>query len=241
MSSTPSGLPRCCSRYANALLAVREMPYLHAAAREHALGRRGHHPAVLDIQHARTGDRLRLHVAAHERRQRLVAERLVEMVGDVLAEAARFQPGLRLAGDHDHRHVGLAGGLAHHPRQLQAVAVGQRQGGRDKVDRAAVQGVARVRKAAAGDHLDARQLAREHVADELAHQARAVHHHHPRGVADQVAKVGRLHGPQVSVGRVWRRKWPVTTPAPSQPSTVAPSSTAAVLRRSKPARAKLLP
>ena len=46
---------------------------------------------------------------------------------------------------------------------------------------------------------------------------------------------------QVSVGRVWRRKWPVTAPAPSQPSTVAPATTASAWRGVKPLSAKLLP
>src|SRR5690606_10755932 len=101
---------------------------------ERALGGLGHDAAVLDVQHARAGDRLRLHVAADELGQRLVPQRLVEVVGDVFGEAALDQVLLGVAGDHDDRHVGLGGG-AHAARQLHAVAVRQRQRRGHEVDR----------------------------------------------------------------------------------------------------------
>ena len=61
---------------------------------------------------------------------------------------------------------------------------------------------------AAADHVDVGQLLPQHVADQPAHQLRAVDHHDPRRVAGDVAQVvARLAVAlgHVSVGRVWRR------------------------------------
>src|SRR5690606_35354230 len=55
------------------LLGGQHVQHVQLLALEHALGGLGHHPAVLDVQHPRAGDRLGLHVAADEFRQRLVA------------------------------------------------------------------------------------------------------------------------------------------------------------------------
>ena len=221
------------------LLGGDHVDHLQLLAFEHAPGRLGHHPAVLDVQHGRAGDALRLHVAADELGQCVVAQRLVEVVGDVFGEAALDQVLLGVAGDHDHRHVGLAGSLAHAARQFQAIAIGQRQRGGDQVDRALLQRRARLGDAGTADHLHARQLALEHVGDQLAHQPRTVGHHHPRRIADQVPQIAGRH--QVSVGRVWRRKCPVTAQAPSQPSSTVPSRTKPECNASSPLSENWLP
>ncbi len=109
--------------------------HLHRLAFQHALGRSRHHPAVLDIQHARALDRRRLHIAADEGRKCAMAEALVEIIGHVFGEGTGLQRFLRIAGHHDNRHVGLPGGFAHHARHRHAVAVGQQQGGGDQIDR----------------------------------------------------------------------------------------------------------
>ena len=53
--------------------------------------------------------------------------------------------------------------------------------------------LARLGDAAAGQHLDIGHLAREHVADQLAHQLGAVHDHHPRRGVVEMAEVVIVH------------------------------------------------
>ncbi len=171
-----------------------------------------------------------------------MAQRLVEIIGDVFGETALHQMLLRIAGDHDHRDIGLPGGFAHAARQGQAVAIGQRQRGGDQIHRAGFQRLTRFGNVGTADHLHIGQVALEHVGNQLAHQLGAIDHHHARRVADQVFEIWWVHGrPQVSVGRVWRRKWPVTSQAPNQPRTKVPTSTIAECNRSSPCRVKELP
>ena len=186
------------------ILRLQHVHHVERLTLQHAPRGLGHHAAVLDVEDRRTHHRLGLHVAADEGRQCLVAQRLVEIIGDELGEAALFQVLLRIAGHHDHRHVGLARRLAHAARDLQPVAVRQRQRGGDQMHFARRQRLARLGDAGAADHLYARQVALQHVGNQLADQLGPVHHHHAGRVADQMPELLSHEdaGSQVAVGRV---------------------------------------
>ena len=174
---------------------------LQVMALQHAFGGFGHHAAVFDIEDGRAHHRLRLHIATDEHRQRFMAQRFVEIVGDVFGEAALHQVLLRIAGHHDHRHVGLACGFTHAAGDLQAVAIGQGQRRGDQVHRTGFQRLACFGNRGAANHLDPGKLALQHVGNHFAHHLRTVHHHDTWGIADQMAEFLRMHAGACCYGR----------------------------------------
>ena len=101
------------------------VPHRQPVLLEHPPGGQRDHTAVLDIQHLATRLSLRLHIAANELGQGAEAERLVEIVGDVLAQRTCMQAFVDVARNHHDRHIGLRRVHPHAARQLKPVHVGQ--------------------------------------------------------------------------------------------------------------------